>query len=78
MSDATKCHVQLFYATTQICSCMCRMQLNFSCKRQLQKPKFLVVDIRSIELEVGAKPWITIQNESTKVVVEQPIPQDVL
>jgi hypothetical protein len=54
------------------------MQLNFSCKRQLQKPKFLVVDIRSIELEVGAKPWITIQNESTKVVVEQPIPQDVL
>jgi hypothetical protein len=43
------CHMQLnvmcnlFYATTQICSCMCRMQLNFSCKRQLQNPKFLVV-----------------------------------
>jgi hypothetical protein len=33
----------LSYATTQICSCMCRMQLNFSCKRQLQNPKFLVV-----------------------------------
>jgi len=31
------------YATTQICSCMCRMQLNFSYKRQLQNPKFLVV-----------------------------------
>jgi hypothetical protein len=30
-------------ATTQICSCMCRMPLNFSCKRQLQNPKFLVV-----------------------------------
>jgi hypothetical protein len=34
----------LFYATTQICSCMCRMQLKFSCKRQLQNPKFLVVN----------------------------------
>jgi hypothetical protein len=33
----------LSYTTTQICSCMCRMQLNFSCKRQLQNPKFLVV-----------------------------------
>jgi hypothetical protein len=33
----------LSYATTQIYSCMCRMQLNFSCKRQLQNPKFLVV-----------------------------------
>ncbi len=33
----------LSYVTTQICSCMCRMQLNFSCKRQLQNPKFLVV-----------------------------------
>jgi len=33
----------LFYATTEICSCMCRMQLNFSCMRQLQNPKFLVV-----------------------------------
>ncbi len=33
----------LSYATTQICSYMCRMQLNFNCKRQLQNPKFLVV-----------------------------------
>ncbi len=33
----------LSYATTQMCSCMCRMQLNFSCKQQLQNPKFLVV-----------------------------------
>jgi hypothetical protein len=33
----------LSYATTQICSCMCRMQLNFSCMRQLQNPKFLVM-----------------------------------
>ncbi len=33
----------LSYATTQICSCMCRMQLNFNYKRQLQNPKFLVV-----------------------------------
>jgi hypothetical protein len=31
------------YATTQIYSCMCRMQLNFSCVRQLQNPKFLIV-----------------------------------
>jgi hypothetical protein len=54
------------------------MQLNFSSKRQLQNPKFLVVQVRSIELVIGAKPWITIQNESTKVVVVQPIPQDVL
>ncbi len=65
----------LSYANTQICSCM---QLNFSSKRQLQNPKFLVVQVRSIELVIGAKPWITIQNESTKVVVVQPIPQDVL
>jgi hypothetical protein len=36
------------------------------------------VEVRSIELEVGAKPWITIQNDSTKVVVVQPIPQNVL
>ncbi len=33
----------LSYATTQICSYMCRMQLNFSCMQQLQNPKFLVV-----------------------------------
>ncbi len=33
----------LSYATTQICSCMCRMQLNFNCKKQLQNPKFLIV-----------------------------------
>jgi hypothetical protein len=33
----------LSYATTQICSCMCCMQLKFSCKKQLQNPKFLVV-----------------------------------
>jgi hypothetical protein len=33
----------LSYATTQICSCMCHMQLNFSCKRQLQNPEFLVM-----------------------------------
>ncbi len=45
----TYCHMQLnvmcnlSYATTQICSCMCRTQLNFSCKRQLQNPKFLIV-----------------------------------
>ncbi len=45
----TYCRMQLnvmcnlSYATTQICSCMCRMQLNFSYKRQLQNPKFLVV-----------------------------------
>jgi hypothetical protein len=31
------------HATTQICSCMCRMQLKFSCKQQLQNPKFLVM-----------------------------------
>ncbi len=29
----------LSYATTQICSCMCHMQLNFSCKWQLENPK---------------------------------------
>jgi hypothetical protein len=34
----------LSYATTQICSCMRRMQLNFSYKKQLQNPKFLVVN----------------------------------
>jgi hypothetical protein len=34
----------LSYATTQICSCICHIQLNFSCKRQLQNPKFLVVN----------------------------------
>jgi hypothetical protein len=34
----------LSYATTQICSCMCRMQLDFSCKQQLQNPNFLVVE----------------------------------
>ncbi len=34
----------LSYATTHICSCMCCMQLNFSCKQQLQNPKFLVVE----------------------------------
>jgi len=34
----------LSYATTQICSCMCHMQLNFSYKRQLQNPKFLVMN----------------------------------
>jgi len=45
----TYCRMQLHvpcnlsYATTQICSCMCGMQLNFSCMRQLQNPKFLVV-----------------------------------
>jgi hypothetical protein len=45
----TYCRMQLnamcnlSYATTQICNCMRRMQLNFSCKRQLQNPKFLVV-----------------------------------
>jgi hypothetical protein len=33
----------LSYAITQICNCMCHMQLNFSCKWQLQNPKFLVV-----------------------------------
>jgi len=33
----------LFYATTQIYSCMCRIQLNFSYKRQLQNTKILVV-----------------------------------
>jgi hypothetical protein len=38
----------LSYATTQISSYMCRMQLNFSCKRQLQNPKFLVVDYKAI------------------------------
>jgi hypothetical protein len=49
MSCAT-CFMQLhvmcnlFYATAQICSCMCRMQLNFNCMRQLQNPKFLVVN----------------------------------
>jgi hypothetical protein len=49
----TYCRMQLdvmcnlSYATTQISSCMCRMQLNFSCKRQLQKPKFLVVQLAS-------------------------------
>jgi len=48
----TYCRMQLHvpcnlsYATTQVCSCMCRMQLNFSCIRQLQNPKFLVVSIR--------------------------------
>jgi hypothetical protein len=42
----------LSYVTTQICSCMCRMQLNFNCKRQLQNPKNLVVVTRaSIEVE---------------------------
>ncbi len=45
----TYCRMQLHvpcnlsYATTQICSSMCRMQLNFSYMRQLQNPKFLVV-----------------------------------
>jgi hypothetical protein len=34
----------LSYATTQICSCMCRMQLNFTCKRQVENPKFLAVN----------------------------------
>jgi hypothetical protein len=32
----------LSYAITQFCSCMCRMQLNINCKRQLQNPKFLL------------------------------------
>jgi hypothetical protein len=47
----TYCRMQLnvlcnlSYATTQIFSCMCRMQLDFSCKRQLQNPKFLVVNL---------------------------------
>ncbi len=36
----------LSYGTTQICSCMCCMQLNFSCKRQLQNPEFLVVVVK--------------------------------
>jgi hypothetical protein len=40
----------LFEATTQICSCMCHMQLNFSYKWQLQNPKFLVVIRLSIDL----------------------------
>jgi len=45
----TYCRMQLHvpcnlsYATTEICSCMCRMQLNFSCMRQLQNPKFPIV-----------------------------------
>jgi len=43
----------LFYVTTQICSCMCRMQLNFSCKWQLQNPKFLVVV--TCESRIGKK-----------------------
>jgi hypothetical protein len=33
----------LSYVTTQTCSYMCPMQLNFSCKRQLQNLEFLVV-----------------------------------
>ncbi len=30
---------------------MCRMQLNFSCKRQLQNPKFLVVKLGCYKYE---------------------------
>ncbi len=53
----TQCRMQLdvmcnlFYATTQICSCMCRMQLNFSCKRQLQNLKFLLVVLAKTHLD---------------------------
>jgi len=46
----------LSYATTQICSCICRMQLNFSCKKQLQNPKFLVVTPKSVGECEGMSP----------------------
>jgi len=45
----TNCHVQLhvycnlFYTTRGNFSCMCCMQLIFSCILQLQKPNFLLV-----------------------------------
>ncbi len=32
---------------------MCHMQLNFSCKRQLQNPKFLVVRVSFVQLALG-------------------------
>ncbi len=44
----------LSYVTTQICNCMCRMQLNFSCKQQLQNPKFLIV---KREANYEFPPW---------------------
>ncbi len=46
----------LSYVTTKVCNCMCRMQLNFSCKRQLQNPNFLVVS--SVE-QVGKKWFLS-------------------
>ncbi len=47
----------LSYATTQICSYMCCMQLNFSYKRQLQNPKFLVV-VRDVTLMNDESPTL--------------------
>ncbi len=52
----------LSYVTTQICSCMCRMQLNFSCKRQLQNPKFLIVYVPSCTDSIVKKMKSLIRN----------------
>jgi hypothetical protein len=56
------------YATTQICSCMCCMQLNFSCKRQLQNPKFLVVILHYMLLN-NSMLLVTIEKFETNLVL---------
>jgi hypothetical protein len=45
----------------QICNCMCHMQLNFSCKRQLQNPKFLIVSL-ALQLLFNPLSWAYVHN----------------
>lgn len=67
MSNINYCmqlHVycNLFYTTREKSSCMCHMQLIFSCILQLQKPKFLLVGSRPCfclpQFEFGLWHWL--------------------
>jgi len=71
----TCCRMQLHvpcnlsYATTQICNCMCRMQLNFSCMRQLQNPKFLVVTLFNKKIANSKSPTASLRQELKSLVL---------
>jgi hypothetical protein len=43
----------LSYAITQICNYICRMQLNFSFKQQLQNPKFLIMIVFLFQFDLA-------------------------
>jgi len=49
VSHVIECHVQLVLGNLKTCSSMCCMELDFSCKRYLQSPKFLVWTITLVK-----------------------------